>query len=191
MKVDYAEALRRVLVFEGGKVDHPRDPGGRTNQGVTQHVYNGYRVNKGLPQRDVFLIADADVAATGGGIVSTVLDQFVNALSPLFSNLPMIGTVVGVITAVGGIAATAGLAYRWYATRKAKALADALDTRHAPFVAGDAPPPVNDNHEPEAVPVPEASAEPVAPAAVEPEHHEAAMAAAAAAAALAQTGEAA
>lgn len=51
---NYANALKRVLVYEGGKVDHPKDPGGRTNQGVIQRVYNGWRKKKGLPQRDVY-----------------------------------------------------------------------------------------------------------------------------------------
>lgn len=42
--------------WEGGKVDHPKDPGGRTAYGVTQRVYNAYRRNRNLPVRDVFLI---------------------------------------------------------------------------------------------------------------------------------------
>lgn len=42
--------------WEGGKVDHPKDPGGRTAYGVTQRVYNAWRRNQGLPVRDVWLI---------------------------------------------------------------------------------------------------------------------------------------
>lgn len=53
---NYAAALKRVLVFEGGKVDHPKDPGGRTNQGVIQRVYDGWRERKGKPKRDVYLM---------------------------------------------------------------------------------------------------------------------------------------
>ncbi len=49
-------ALDRVLQAEGGKVDDPRDPGGRTNQGVTQHVYDQFRYNVGQPLKDVFNI---------------------------------------------------------------------------------------------------------------------------------------
>ncbi|KRE00078.1 N-acetylmuramidase [Bosea sp. Root381] len=56
----YAKALKHVLVHEGGKVDHPRDPGGRTNQGVIQRVYDGYRSRKGRPRRDVFLMEPAE-----------------------------------------------------------------------------------------------------------------------------------
>lgn len=33
-------ALKFVLRWEGGFVDHPDDPGGRTNKGVTQKVYD-------------------------------------------------------------------------------------------------------------------------------------------------------
>lgn len=332
MKVDYAEALRQVLVFEGGRVDDPKDPGGRTNRGVTQHNYDAYRRNHRLPVNDVWQISPVEVAAiyregyadkiwfdqlpagidvvvfdgavnsgpvqsikwlqralgglivdgnlsnavldalnrfkdhdvivaricamrlafmralmtwkrygkgwssrvdqvqrigqalamgsvgpepvyaagangrawfmdaqaapspafadavAGGGVVATILDTLVNGLTPLANSLPSVGTVVGVLTAVGSTATAAGLAYRWYCTRKAKQLAVALDTMPAKFVP---PPPVNDNPapepEPDAAPVPEASAgeSPPEPT-VTDEHHEAAIAAAAAASALAQ-----
>ena len=57
---DYGKALARVLVYEGGKVDNPADPGGRTNQGVTQRTYNAWRRSQGLPQQDVYAMADAE-----------------------------------------------------------------------------------------------------------------------------------
>lgn len=57
----YAEALRRVLVHEGGYVNHPADPGGETNKGVTFRVYNAYRQRKGLPQQSVRYISDAEL----------------------------------------------------------------------------------------------------------------------------------
>lgn len=31
----FHDALARVLLHEGGKVNDPRDPGGRTNKGIT------------------------------------------------------------------------------------------------------------------------------------------------------------
>lgn len=54
-------ALRFVLRWEGGFVDHPDDPGGRTNKGVTQKVYDGWRARQGLPAADVRNIVDAEV----------------------------------------------------------------------------------------------------------------------------------
>lgn len=56
MKENYASAIKHVLAEEGGKIEHPADPGGRTNQGITQRVYNGWRTNKGLSVRDVYVI---------------------------------------------------------------------------------------------------------------------------------------
>lgn len=56
----YADALSRVLVHEGGKVDDPKDLGGPTNQGVIQRVYDGYRARKDQPKRDVYLMTDAE-----------------------------------------------------------------------------------------------------------------------------------
>lgn len=48
--------------LEGGKVDDPDDPGGRTNMGVTQRTYNAYRRNKGLSIRDVYTITEDEWA---------------------------------------------------------------------------------------------------------------------------------
>lgn len=59
----FDRALPHVLIHEGGKVDHPKDPGGRTNRGVTQRVYNAWRSKSNLPPRDVYLIDDMEVAA--------------------------------------------------------------------------------------------------------------------------------
>jgi lysozyme family protein len=39
MKENFNEALKAILKHEGGYVNHPRDPGGRTNLGVTQKVW--------------------------------------------------------------------------------------------------------------------------------------------------------
>lgn len=59
-RATFPAALARTLVYEGGKVDDPQDPGGRTNNGVIQRVYTGWRRNKGLPVRDVFLMEPAE-----------------------------------------------------------------------------------------------------------------------------------
>jgi lysozyme family protein len=63
MKENYPACLQAVLRYEGGKVDDPRDPGGRTAYGVTQGTYNGWRGSKGLPMQDVFNITQDEVAA--------------------------------------------------------------------------------------------------------------------------------
>ncbi|MDX0427983.1 N-acetylmuramidase [Sinorhizobium medicae] len=49
----FKAALARVLVHEGGYVNHPRDPGGATNQGITQRTYDAYRRSKKLAPRSV------------------------------------------------------------------------------------------------------------------------------------------
>lgn len=61
MKTNFAPALQRVLAEEGGYSNHPRDPGGATNKGVIQRVYDGYRRGRGEAPRSVKLIADAEV----------------------------------------------------------------------------------------------------------------------------------
>lgn len=57
---NYEPSLKRTLVYEGGNVDHPDDPGGATRQGVTQAVYDGYRDNLKLPRRHVFQMTDQE-----------------------------------------------------------------------------------------------------------------------------------
>lgn len=54
MQKSFKAAMTAVLKYEGGKVDDPRDPGGRTNQGVTQKVFNAYLASKKKPMRDVY-----------------------------------------------------------------------------------------------------------------------------------------
>lgn len=58
---EFERCFKAVLVHEGGKVNHPADPGGKTNMGVIQRVYDGYRKNKNLPRRDVFLIEPEEI----------------------------------------------------------------------------------------------------------------------------------
>jgi len=61
MKENYQLALKEVLRYEGGFVDHPKDPGGRTNKGITQNVYNSWRRSRGLNIKDVKTINDTEV----------------------------------------------------------------------------------------------------------------------------------
>ena len=57
----FDSALKFVLRWEGGFVDHPNDPGGRTNKGITQKVYDGWRGRQGRAAQDVQLIGDDEV----------------------------------------------------------------------------------------------------------------------------------
>ena len=41
----------------------PRDPGGRTNRGVTQRTYDAWRAARGQPHADVYAIAETEVEA--------------------------------------------------------------------------------------------------------------------------------
>lgn len=63
MKENYAQALKQVLKYEGGKVDNPKDPGGRTAFGITQDTYDAWRKKQGLPNADVFTISQTEVAS--------------------------------------------------------------------------------------------------------------------------------
>lgn len=58
----FRRALDTVLVSEGGYVNHPKDPGGPTNRGVTQAVYDDYRRSIGKPPVDVRQISMGEVA---------------------------------------------------------------------------------------------------------------------------------
>lgn len=59
---NFSKSLALVLEHEGGYVNHPKDPGGETNFGVTLAVYNAYRQRKGLAQKSVRSITKAEVA---------------------------------------------------------------------------------------------------------------------------------
>lgn len=58
----FERALRFVLKWEGGYSNHPQDPGGATNFGITQRTYDSWRKSKGLPTRDVRDINREEVA---------------------------------------------------------------------------------------------------------------------------------
>ena len=57
---NFQACLAFTLKYEGGRSNDPRDPGGRTMEGVTQAAYDGYRVKKALGRRDVFTIEAAE-----------------------------------------------------------------------------------------------------------------------------------
>lgn len=53
--------MKLIRQFKGGNVNHPRDPGGATNFGVTQAVYDEYRVSRRDTKRSVKLVTEAEV----------------------------------------------------------------------------------------------------------------------------------
>jgi lysozyme family protein len=61
MPAALSAALPFVLRWEGGYVNHPADPGGATNKGVTQKVYDAYRTKRGLPGREVRMLEDGEL----------------------------------------------------------------------------------------------------------------------------------
>lgn len=63
MKAGFPASLAHVLASEGGYVNDPRDPGGATNKGVTQHVYDLWRRSKGLAPRNVRALEQTELEA--------------------------------------------------------------------------------------------------------------------------------
>lgn len=62
MRENLTTSMRFLLAHEGGFVNHPKDPGGATNRGVTQRVYDAFRDRIGQPRRSVRGIANDEVA---------------------------------------------------------------------------------------------------------------------------------
>lgn len=58
---NFDAALARVLVSEGGYVNNPKDPGGATNKGITQRVYNLYRQRMNMDEQSVQSISNDEV----------------------------------------------------------------------------------------------------------------------------------
>lgn len=61
-KANFSACLAHVLASEGGYADHPKDPGGATNMGITLEtlsLWRGYRVSKA----DVKSLQRAEAAA--------------------------------------------------------------------------------------------------------------------------------
>lgn len=63
MKANFAPSLAAVLIHEGGYSNDRLDPGGATNKGVTQAVYDDWRRAKGLATRSVRSLEQAEVEA--------------------------------------------------------------------------------------------------------------------------------
>ena len=61
MKENFSRSYAAALKEEGGFSNHPKDPGGATMRGVTQRVYDAYRINKGEYKQSVGRISDFEV----------------------------------------------------------------------------------------------------------------------------------
>tara|TARA_B100000989_G_scaffold278098_1_gene239555 strand:- start:3465 stop:4007 length:543 start_codon:yes stop_codon:yes gene_type:complete len=62
MKENYDHCLGLILHHEGGYVNHPKDPGGETNKGVTKRVYENWCIEQDLFQKDMKDLKISDVA---------------------------------------------------------------------------------------------------------------------------------
>lgn len=60
---DFDRCLPIILKAEGGYSNHPNDPGGATNKGITQRVYDAWRDARPIFRRPVKEITDPEVAA--------------------------------------------------------------------------------------------------------------------------------
>jgi lysozyme family protein len=62
-KYNFDSCFATVLAHEGGYVDHPADPGGATNFGITQRTYNAWRARQTSQARSVKKITRDEVEA--------------------------------------------------------------------------------------------------------------------------------
>ena len=88
MKSNYDKCLETILHHEGGYVNHPKDPGGETNLGVTKRVYEEHGGTKDM--KDLLVEDVAPIYKKGywdkmkgddlpGGLDLCVFDFGVNA----------------------------------------------------------------------------------------------------------------
>jgi lysozyme family protein len=59
---NYQTCLEMILHHEGGYVNHPKDPGGETNLGVTKRVYEEWTMSQDLITKDMKDLTVEDVA---------------------------------------------------------------------------------------------------------------------------------
>jgi lysozyme family protein len=53
LRQNYPKILEWTGLSEGGYVNHPKDPGGATDRGITQRTFDAWNRAKGLPQKPV------------------------------------------------------------------------------------------------------------------------------------------
>ena len=59
---NYKKCLELILHHEGGYVNHPKDPGGETNMGVTKKVYEAWVMEEDLLPKEMKDLQFEDVA---------------------------------------------------------------------------------------------------------------------------------
>lgn len=62
IKARYPESYAFTLQFEGGYVDHPEDPGGCTNKGITIGTLRAWRNDPNVTCADVRMLTDEEAA---------------------------------------------------------------------------------------------------------------------------------
>ena len=62
MQENYDKCIETILHHEGGYVNHPSDPGGETNLGVTLKVYEAWCAEQDIEQKDMRDLIVEDVA---------------------------------------------------------------------------------------------------------------------------------
>ncbi|MBC8050740.1 MAG: glycoside hydrolase family 108 protein [Chitinophagales bacterium] len=62
MKENFSAALKHVLKFEGGYSDHPLDPGGATNLGITKRTLERFR-KRSVTKSEVRALKSSEAAA--------------------------------------------------------------------------------------------------------------------------------
>jgi len=63
MRTNFQDAMDHLDESEGGYVNHPKDPGGATNRGVTNATYKAWRTRQKLPPKHVKYISQREVEA--------------------------------------------------------------------------------------------------------------------------------
>lgn len=82
--MNFDQAFQVLIGHEGGYIDHPRDPGGATNFGISQRSYPGEDIRgltldraKEIYQRDYWSPAGCDVVPDG--VKFSLFDMAVNS----------------------------------------------------------------------------------------------------------------
>jgi lysozyme family protein len=63
VKSNYEDCLAITLKWEGGDVNHPDDPGGKTRWGITQATYDAYRKSNHAATKSVFTMTKPEMLA--------------------------------------------------------------------------------------------------------------------------------